>query len=67
VDDVLSFASGLLEASGLDLHAFGKVSELNQIIQDAKAVLRDASELSPRTWTGYREAWAEGIAAPPKR
>jgi hypothetical protein len=34
VDGVLSYSSGVLEASGLFLHAHRKVQELNQVVRD---------------------------------
>ena len=42
VEDVLSFSSGVLEASGLYLHAHRKAGELNLVIQDNIAVIKDA-------------------------
>jgi hypothetical protein len=49
VDKVLSFSSGLLEASGLYLHAHLKAGELNQVIRDNVAIIDDslAALISP--------------------
>ena len=41
LEDVLSFSSGILEASGLYLYAHRKVGELNKIIQDNVALIDD--------------------------
>src|SRR5207248_2363479 len=41
VDDVLSFSSGLIEASGLYLHAHRKAGELNRIVHDNVGTIDD--------------------------
>ena len=41
VEDVLSFSSGVLEASGLYLFAHRKAGELNQIIQQNVGMIED--------------------------
>lgn len=41
VDDVLSFSSGVLEASGLYLHAYHKAGELNRVIRDNVAIVEE--------------------------
>jgi hypothetical protein len=41
VDDVLSFSSGVLEASGLFSHALRKMQELNRVIRDNVAGIDD--------------------------
>lgn len=41
VDDVLSFSSGVLAASGPYLYAHRKTGELNRIIQDNLAIIED--------------------------
>lgn len=42
VDDVLYFPGGVLEASGLYLHAYSKAGELNKIIHDNVNIIDDA-------------------------
>lgn len=41
VEGILSFSSGVLEASGLYLYAHWKVGELNRIIQENVAIIED--------------------------
>src|SRR5262249_27865395 len=53
VDGVLSFSSGVLEASGLYRHAYRKVGELNRIIRDNVAIVEDllVAAISPEAAT----------------
>lgn len=42
VEEVLSFSSGVLEASGLYLHAFNKAGELDHVIRDNLPLIEDS-------------------------
>jgi hypothetical protein len=66
LEKVLSFSSGVLEASGLYLHAHHKAGELNRVIRDNIAIIDDnlAALISPEDATFSVEQLARDYAYP---
>ena len=66
VGRVLEFSGGVLEASGLYLHAYRKAGELNQVIQDNIGVIEDilVDLISPEAAVFSVEQLAQDFAYP---
>jgi len=66
VGGVLAFSSGVLEASGLYLHAHRKAGELNRVIEDNVAVIEDVllELISPEAAVFSVEQMARDFAYP---
>ena len=59
IDQVLSFSSGVMEASGLYLQAHREAAKLNRLIEDNISIIDDilAALISPETLNSQSNSW----------